>query len=844
MTKLVILKIIDGSFEQGFTVMQEIGEEHKRPSSITLGKLPPLPEMPLYYSRWKESYWRLESRYRITVKKGQKPNVSVLDDCHNASKMLRVRLNTWFLAEDYRSIREQWLKQLSPKDEIRVLIQTEDSQMRALPWNLLEFLEGYPHAEIAISALNLEAPQQRQVSPKSRVNILSIVGNSDGIDTDVDQGLLDRLPQTYIERLIAPDRKTLTDQLWNTPWDILFFAGHSTSQDGKGRIFHNKTDSLTMGELKYALQKSVANGLQLAIFNSCDGLEIARELAALNIPQIIVMREPVPDLVAQEFLAYFLGEYTQGMSLYLAVRAARERLQGMEDRFPCATWLPLICQNPTVSPPLWQDFLQPEPVPEPTPEPTPEPNPAPNPAPVLKLMPARRSLAIALLTSLTTAGLVGAVRFAGLLQPIELTAFDHLMRLRPPEPPDSRLLVVAIDDEDLQQQSQTEDLKGSITDRNLTKLLDLLTKYKPRAIGLDFYSPRSTQHSPPQPAALTAHLRQTETLISICLVGNDQANPYGKAPPPDIPPDSYRVGFSNFVMDTDDIVRRHLLAMNSAYQQESLCQVSTAFSIELALRYLRSLQTNLDAAETGFYPPDGNETFKVQLKQPPKDFIPVPHGYASLTKPTNQIIFPSLSARVGGYQAQGIDGRGSQILLNYRAGENLQDIAIQKSLRWFLSQEKPPSPQELDQLIRDKVVLIGVTAKAKEDYHKTPYGNTFENLTPGVFIHAHMLSQLLSAVLDGRPLLWAWSPWGDWVWVVGWSSLGGLLAWGVWLRSSSRRALLPQMVLGLGASTGVLYALCAGSLIVWAGWVPLIPAGLGLWIAGSGVTAILSRVSS
>ena len=833
MAKLVVLKIIDGSFEQGFTVMQEIGEENKRPSSTTLGKLPPLPEMRLYYSHWKESYWRLESRYRITVKKGQKPNVSVLDDCENASKMLRARLNTWFLAEDYRNIREKWLQQLSPEDEIRILIQTEDSQMRALPWNLLEFLEGYPKAEIAISALNLEAPQQRHFSPKSHVNILSIVGNSDGIDTDADQVLLDQLPQTYIERLVAPDRKTLTDQLWKTAWDILFFAGHSTSQDGKGRIFLNKTDSLTMGELKYALQKSVANGLQLAIFNSCDGLDIARELAELNIPQIIVMREPVPDLVAQEFLAYFLSEYAQGKSLYLSVRAARERLQGMEDRFPCATWLPLICQNPTVSPPLWQDFLEPEPTPETEPTPTPT------------TMSVHLRLAIALLTSLSAAALIGAVRFFGLLQPIELAAFDHLMRMRPPEPPDSRLLVVAINDEDLRQQSQKEDLKGAISDRNLAKLLDLLTKHQPRAIGLDLYSSRYANQLPPQLPALTSQFRHNENLITICKVGYDKANPYGNAPPPEIPPDSFRVGFSDFVMDGDEIVRRHLLGMNPQLQQESRCQVPTAFSIELALRYLRYLQTDSDTAETGFYPPVGNETFKIQLKQQPKDFIPVPHGYASLSYPARQAIFPSLPSRVGGYQAQGLaGGKGSQILLNYRAGNDLRNIATQKSLSWFISQENPPSPQELDQLIREKVVLIGVTAREKEDYHKTPYGNTQDDLIPGVFIHAHMLSQVLSAALDGRPLLWAWSPWVDWAWIAGWSTLGGLVAWGVSFRSSSGKAVLPQMVLVLGVSTGVLYAVCAGCLIVWAGWVPMVPAGLGLLIAGSGVTVILSRVSS
>jgi hypothetical protein len=32
--------------------------------------------------------------------------------------------------------------------------------------------------------------------------------------------------------------------------------------------------------------------------------------------------------------------------VYQAVRSAREQLQGLEDRYPCASWLPVICQNP------------------------------------------------------------------------------------------------------------------------------------------------------------------------------------------------------------------------------------------------------------------------------------------------------------------------------------------------------------------------------------------------------------------------------------------------------------------------------------------------------------------
>jgi len=94
----------------------------------------------------------------------------------------------------------------------------------------------------------------------------------------------------------------------------------------------------------------------LAIFNSCDGLGIAKQLADLNMPQVIVMREPVPDMVAQEFLKYFLEGFAGGESLYLAVRDAREKLESVQREFPCATWLPVICQNPAEEPVSWQEL--------------------------------------------------------------------------------------------------------------------------------------------------------------------------------------------------------------------------------------------------------------------------------------------------------------------------------------------------------------------------------------------------------------------------------------------------------------------------------------------------------
>ncbi|MDF5715149.1 MAG: AAA-like domain-containing protein, partial [Rhizonema sp. NSF051] len=152
--------------------------------------------------------------------------------------------------------------------------------------------------------------------------------------------------------LVEPNTSQLNEELWQEGWDILFFAGHSCSKE-KGLLQINQTDTIDLEQLRYALKQAISRGLKLAIFNSCDGLKLAQHLQDLYIPQVIVMREPVPDFVAQQFLKYFLDEFSSGKSLYAAVRSARERLHGLEKEYPCASWLPVIFQNPAEPPMIW-----------------------------------------------------------------------------------------------------------------------------------------------------------------------------------------------------------------------------------------------------------------------------------------------------------------------------------------------------------------------------------------------------------------------------------------------------------------------------------------------------------
>ncbi len=180
-----------------------------------------------------------------------------------------------------------------------------------------------------------------------------MLGQEAGLNLQPDLQWLQTLPHAEIQVLKQPSRQLFTEQLWEKPWDIFFFAGHSGCQvpDQVGQIHLNATDSLSFTELSHGIKRAIAQGLTLAILNSCDGLDLAQQLGQLHLPYAVVMREPVPDAIAQHFLRYFLTALTQGQTLHGAMRMAQEKLQGLEDQFPSASWLPVLCQNPAA--PNW-----------------------------------------------------------------------------------------------------------------------------------------------------------------------------------------------------------------------------------------------------------------------------------------------------------------------------------------------------------------------------------------------------------------------------------------------------------------------------------------------------------
>ncbi|MEQ8381314.1 MAG: CHASE2 domain-containing protein [Coleofasciculus sp. A1-SPW-01] len=527
----------------------------------------------------------------------------------------------------------------------------------------------------------------------------------------------------------------------------------------------------------------------------------AQNLIGHRIPAVVAMQYSVSVQSATKFAEQFYRSLGQKNSLAIAVSQGREAMgaEGNQWYRPVLylRWQDnqggqLFAASNTIASPIALTSNPVDQLVAPPPLPTP-----PLPGLVKPVHPvwlSGLSLRTILTISLMVTGTLIGLRFFGQLEWLELKAFDHLMQLRGDEGVDSRLLIVEITDNDiLAQNSRQEKGQGTLADPSLNRLLDRLEPHKPRLIGLDLY--RDFPADPTVPG-LVENMGQNH-FYAVCKV--PETDQHGKKiapgidPPKELAPE--RIGFSDFVVDIDNTVRRHLMALEPL--PGSACRTERSFSLLLAHRYLQ-----LEPGKNSEYHNPFRSGKNLQL---------------------GGILFQKLQPFTGGYQDVNADG--FQVLLNYRAtGSGAANVAKRLTLEQVLNNQFDPED------VHDKIVLIGVTAtQGIHDNWSTPYGTI-----PGIIVHAQMISQILSAVLDSRPLLQVWSQYIEILWIGGWSFVGGILAG--YMRSPKH----------LGIATGggvlVLYLTCLISLTVGNLWIPLIPSALAL-VGTSGIVKYMAFLS-
>ncbi|MCT7979050.1 CHASE2 domain-containing protein [Laspinema olomoucense] len=384
------------------------------------------------------------------------------------------------------------------------------------------------------------------------------------------------------------------------------------------------------------------------------------------------------------------------------------------------------------------------------------------------------------ITAPTVALLTIALRSLGVLQLLEWATLDLFFRWRPIEPTDSRIVIVAISESDIQR-TQT----WPISDQVLAQLLETIKSQQPAAIGLDIYRDLPVE---PGHDRLLEVFASTPNLIGIQKVTGDA---YGDSvEPPAQLSELGQVGAADILLDQDGKVRRILLSVKDRDDKTVY-----SFAVKLALEYLKP-------QGIGFKMLD-RERYKLGL------------GKTS---------FVRLTENDGGYV--GVDSGGIQILFNPRnhlCRNRLEQCHVfdTVSMNSVLENRIPPD------FFRDRLVLIGSTAASLKDRFFTAYSNSYFTAPSGVEIHADAVTQLLSGALEGRRSIAVWSDPVEGFWIFLWSGVGAILGWR-FLRIRSKIMLLA--LVGGGSIGG-------GFLVFLAGWwIPVVPPLLALM--GSAVAMI------
>lgn len=302
-------------------------------------------------------------------------------------------------------------------------------------------------------------------------------------------------------------------------------------------------------------------------------------------------------------------------------------------------------------------------------------------------------------------------RMVGILQPLEWFALDVFLRMRPAEIPDSRIVIVGINEEDLKQIGSYP-----IPDLEIAKLLTILNKYQPRVIGLDL-----NRNLPIEPGSqdLKKVIENNENIIVI-----------EKVLPPKIPPPEYlppeQLGFSDAILDADGRLRRVLLGTFTEVCPENYiiskntepCELEYKFSLSLRLAevYLAAEDITL---ENGIIDGEAMRFGDVELPR----FLPNSGGYVRA------------------------DAGGVQMLINFRSGPD--PFAI-------ISLEDIKTENFSPDLLKNKIVIIGIMSPAIDQIHSSAISKTnHSNLIHGVEIHAYSSSQMISAVKDRRNFIYS-----------------------------------------------------------------------------------------
>jgi CHASE2 domain-containing sensor protein/CHAT domain-containing protein len=369
-----------------------------------------------------------------------------------------------------------------------------------------------------------------------------------------------------------------------------------------------------------------------------------------------------------------------------------------------------------------------------------------------------------------------SLRNTGNLESLELAAYDWFIRLQPQDSQSAGpIVLIKITENDIRKHG------WPLTDSTLAHLLEILTQYRARAIGLDIYRDIPV---PPDRDELDSILSRNHHIVMAMKFGDDGET---SIPPPPVLKNSDQIGFNDILVDPGGVVRRGLLFLDDGKT------TFYSFALRLALLYLQA---------DGITPQQDNRN-----KQ-----------YIRLGETT---IHP-FETNNGGYIYA--DARGYQFLLDFK---DAQESFPSYSLMTILSGEINP------EAVKDKIVLVGYSAEGVKDFFYTPLSRGLQSSQhiSGVALHAQIVSQLIRFALNESEPRATTSDWTEWFWILLWCAMGGIM--GYMIRSPWRFSLLA--VSGLLVLGVIVYVTHISGT-----WIPLVPPAMGWLITAAVVISYMA----
>jgi hypothetical protein len=326
--------------------------------------------LPQLYQEWQRAYLNF---YQSDQMRGQVLNCGIAAisvDWHAELVKMETRmmyeLHRWLRSAELYELRSrlsaasQAKAKANPEGDqtIQVFLTCSPIELERYPWESWE-LEGETAGTIAIirAPLNINHASSSIARLNRRPRILAILGDDTGLNFEADRTAVKSLLRIADVKFVGWQPEQTATQVTQAitsaiadeqGWDLLFFAGHSneTALTG-GELGIAPGLSISISEITPQLMAAKQRGLQVAIFNSCSGLNIAQSLIDIGFGQVVVMREPIHNRVAQEFLVHFLQGLGKHHDIYQSLVMARQFMRMEKSHtYPSASLVPSLFCHP------------------------------------------------------------------------------------------------------------------------------------------------------------------------------------------------------------------------------------------------------------------------------------------------------------------------------------------------------------------------------------------------------------------------------------------------------------------------------------------------------------------